>query len=52
VGGGAAMFQTTEKVRARDRFFRAFIFVDRAEANENTGRSKVIFVGLSLGPLK
>jgi hypothetical protein len=55
-GGAAALIQTTEKVRARDRSFRSFIFVGRDETDENTGRSEVrrprptkighIFVGL------
>jgi hypothetical protein len=51
-GGAAALIQTTEKVRARDRSFRSFIFVGRDETDENTGRSEVIFVGLSLSPRK
>jgi hypothetical protein len=32
--------------------FRAFIFVGRAEAGENSGRTEVIFVGLTPGPRK
>jgi hypothetical protein len=51
-GSAAALIQTTEKVRARDRSFRSFIFVGRDETDENTGRSEVIFVGLCLDPRK
>jgi hypothetical protein len=50
--GAAALIQTTEKVRARVRCFRSIIFVGRDETDENTGRSEVIFVGLSPGPRK
>jgi hypothetical protein len=48
----ATLIQTTEKVRARVRCFRSIIFVDWDETDENTGRSEVIFVGLSPDPRK
>jgi hypothetical protein len=51
-GGVAALIQMTKKVWARDRSSRSFIFVGRDEIDENTGRSEVIFVGLSHGPRK
>jgi hypothetical protein len=48
----ATLIQTTEKVRARVRCFRSIIFIGRDETDENTGRSEVIFVGLSPSPRK
>jgi hypothetical protein len=45
--GTTVLIQTIEKLRARDRCFRSFIFVSRDETDENTGRSEVIFVSLS-----
>jgi hypothetical protein len=51
-GGAAALIQMIEKVWARVRCFRSIIFVGRDETDENTGRSEVIFVGLSPDPRK